>query len=76
MVPEGADAVLPIEFTEILSEKLISISKPVVFMENIIDIGDDSKVGDIYEKEGKIIDPETIAMVASLGYEKLKFMTN
>ncbi|MDU2374626.1 molybdopterin molybdotransferase MoeA [Anaerococcus vaginalis] len=72
MVPEGADAVLPIEFTEILSKKLISISKPVVFMENIIDIGDDSKVGDIYEKEGKIIDPETIAMAASLGYEKIE----
>lgn len=72
MVPEGADAVLPIEYTEILSEKLISISKPVVFMENIIDIGDDSKVGDIYEKEGEIIDPETIAMAASLGYEKIE----
>lgn len=72
MVPEGADAVLPIEYTEILSKKLISISKPVVFMENIIDIGDDSKVGDIYEKEGKIIDPETIAMAASLGYEKIE----
>ena len=72
MVPEGADAVLPIEFTEILSKKLISISKPVVFMENIIDIGDDSKIGDIYEKEGKIIDPETIAMAASLGYEKIE----
>lgn len=72
MVPEGADAVLPIEYTEILSKKLISISKPVVFMENIIDIGDDSKVGDIYEKEGKVIDPETIAMAASLGYEKIE----
>ena len=72
MVPEGADAVLPIEYTEILSKKLISISKPVVFMENVIDIGDDSKVGDIYEKEGKIIDPETIAMAASLGYEKIE----
>lgn len=72
MVPEGADAVLPIEYTEVLSKKLISISKPVVFMENIIDIGDDSKVGDIYEKEGKIIDPETIAMAASLGYEKIE----
>ena len=72
MVPEGADAVLPIEYTEVLSKKLISISKPVVFMENIIDIGDDSKVGDIYEKEGKVIDPETIAMAASLGYEKIE----
>lgn len=72
MVPEEADAVLPIEFTEVLSKKLISISKPVVFMENIIDIGDDSKIGDIYEKEGKIIDPETIAMAASLGYEKIE----
>lgn len=71
MLPEGADAVIPIEFTESLSEKLISISRPVVFMENVIDIGDDSKVGDIYEKAGKIINPETMAMAASLGYDKI-----
>lgn len=71
MLPEGADAVIPIEFTENLSEKLISISRPVVFMDNVIDIGDDSKVGDIYEKAGKIINPETMAMAASLGYDKI-----
>ena len=71
MLPEGADAVIPIEFTEILSEKLISISRPVVFMDHVIDIGDDSKVGDIYEKAGKIINPETMAMAASLGYDKI-----
>ena len=71
MLPEGADAVIPIEFTESLSEKLISISRPVVFMDNVIDIGDDSKVGDIYEKAGKIINSETMAMAASLGYDKI-----
>ncbi|WP_151409513.1 molybdopterin molybdotransferase MoeA [Anaerococcus sp. Marseille-P9784] len=71
MLPEGADAVIPIEFTESLSEKLISISRPVVFMDHVIDIGDDSKVGDIYEKAGKIINPETMAMAASLGYDKI-----
>lgn len=71
MLPEGADAVIPIEFTENLSEELISISRPVVFMDNVIDIGDDSKVGDIYEKAGKIINPETMAMAASLGYDKI-----
>lgn len=71
MVPEGADAVIPIEHTEILSDKLVSISKPTAFMENVIDIGDDSKAGDIYENIGKVIDPETIAMAASLGYEKI-----
>lgn len=71
MLPEGADAIIPIEFTESLSEKLISISRPVVFMDHVIDIGDDSKVGDIYEKAGKIINPETMAMAASLGYDKI-----
>lgn len=71
MLPEGADAVIPIEFTESLSEKLISISRPVVFMDHVIDIGDDSKVGDIYEKAGKIINPEIMAMAASLGYDKI-----
>ncbi len=72
MVPDGADAVIPVEHTEILSDKLISITKPMVFMENIIDIGDDSKNGEVYEKKGKIIDAETIAMAASLGYEQLR----
>lgn len=71
MVPEGADAVIPIEYTERLSDKLVSISKPIAFMENVIDIGDDSKIGDIYENIGKVIDPETIAMAANLGYEKI-----
>ena len=71
MLPDGADAVIPIEYTEILSKNLISISKPVFFMENVIDIGDDSKVGDIYQTKGKLIDPETIAMAASLGYDKI-----
>lgn len=71
MVPEGADAVIPIEYIENLSKEMISISKAVVFMENIIDIGDDSDIGDIYESKGKLIDPETIAMAASLGYDKI-----
>ena len=71
MVPEGADAVIPIEYTERLSDKLVSISKPMAFMENVIDIGDDSKAGDIYENIGKVIDPETIALAASLGYDKI-----
>lgn len=71
MVPEGADAVIPIEYTESLSDRLVSISKPIAFMENVIDIGDASKAGDIYENIGKVIDPETIAMAASLGYEKI-----
>lgn len=72
MLPQGADAVIPVEHTEKLSNDLISISKPVVFMDNIIDIGEDCSKGDLYQKKGVIIRPETIAMAASLGYEKLE----
>ncbi|MDY3005648.1 molybdopterin molybdotransferase MoeA [Anaerococcus porci] len=72
MLPEGADSVIPIEFTEKFSNDLISINKPIVFMDNVIDIGEDSSKGDLYQRSGKIIDPETIAMAASLGYDKIE----
>lgn len=72
MLPENSDAVIPIEYTESLSNELISISKPVVFMDNVIDIGEDAKIGDLYQRAGKVIDSETIAMAASLGYDKLE----
>ncbi len=72
MLPQGADSVIPIEYTETINEKLIGIMKPVFYMENVIEIGDDSKKGDIYEKRGRVIEAETMAMAASLGYDKLK----
>lgn len=71
MLPKGADAVIPVEYTEEISKELVSIYKPVVFMENVIDIGDDCKKGDVYLRKGKIIDSQVIAMAASLGYDKL-----
>ena len=72
MLPDGADAVIPVEYTEDIPGDLISIYKPMNYLTNVIEIGDDTKKGDVYLKKGKVIDSNTIAMAASLGYSKLK----
>ncbi|MDO4594264.1 MAG: molybdopterin molybdotransferase MoeA [Tissierellia bacterium] len=78
MLPEGADAVIPIEYTEKMNDNLVLVYKPMHYLENVIDIGDDSKKGDLYFKRGKRIDSKTISALASLGiskvnvYDKLK----
>lgn len=72
MLPKGADCVIPLEYTEDISKDLVAIYKPMSFLSNVIDIGEDSKKGDIYAKKGSLVDSKLIAMAASLGYGKLK----
>lgn len=72
MLPQGADCVIPVEYTEVISEELVAIYKPMTYLSNVIDIGEDCKKGDIYARKGIIVDSKLIAMAASLGYDKLK----
>lgn len=72
MLPNGADCVIPVEYTEDISDKLVAINKPMSYLSNVIDIGDDGKKGDIYAKKGTLIDSKLIAMAASIGYENIE----
>ena len=79
MIPEGADAVIMIEYVEKLDENTIAINKPVSIGENIIYQGDDIKKGHIVLNKGKKITPQDIGVLASLGinevevYSSIKF---
>ncbi|MFW9773453.1 MAG: molybdopterin molybdotransferase MoeA [Candidatus Thorarchaeota archaeon] len=65
-IPEGADGVVIVEFTE-SNDNEIFISRAVTPGTYIIDIGHDVKMGDTIVKKGISIDLATIGMLASCG---------
>jgi molybdopterin molybdotransferase len=66
-VPEGADCVIMIEDTEILSSGRVRFTK-VFAKENIAVKGQDIKKGDTVLNPGMIITPQDIAVMAAVGH--------
>jgi len=72
MLPDGADAVIMIEYTEKLDESTILSSKPVSPGENVIDIGEDMKKGETVLKKGTKLRAYEIGVLSSLGISKVE----
>lgn len=64
-VPEGADAVVRIEDTRRLADE-IEICRPIEKNKNVIMPGEDAKCGDLVLKEGRILRPQDIGLLAAL----------
>lgn len=71
MIPEGADGMVMIEYTEKLDEKTILIHKPVAPGENMTFTGDDLKKGEVVVKKGRVLTPYDIGLLAGLGINKV-----
>ncbi|MCL2284741.1 MAG: molybdopterin molybdotransferase MoeA [Firmicutes bacterium] len=67
MVPEGADAVVMVEYTENFSENGIAVYQPVAAYENIIEIGDDMQKGELLFHAGRELLPKDIGALAAAG---------
>lgn len=67
MVPESADAVVMIEYTESIESSLIEIIKPVAPGENIIQIGEDIEINEAVFSAGHVIRPQDIGGLLALG---------
>ncbi len=67
MIPEGADAVVMIEYTELLDEKTIEVIRHVAPGDNIIKSDEDIAKGDIVLYKGHIIRPQDIGALAGIG---------
>ena len=67
MIPESADAVVMVEYTELIDSSLIEIIKPVAPGENIIKIGEDIKENDPVFEVGHVIRPQDIGGLLALG---------
>ena len=65
-VPEGADAVLPVECTEV-RENLISISDTVTPGKHVGHPGEDIATGDVVLKSGRRLRPQDLGVLVSIG---------
>lgn len=79
MIPEGVDAVIPVELTE--QNFVIQDNKPVEYIsfqqivnpgDYIRKIGDDLKRGDFLLAKGRIIRPQDIGLLSMLGIKEIK----
>ncbi len=66
MLPEGADAVVMVEYAEEIGE-LVEIRRPVSPGENVLFKGEDVKTGEILIKKGTKLTPARIGLLANAG---------
>jgi len=69
-VPDGADAMIMIEHTELMGDD-VALYTTVTFGENIVGIGDDVSKGALIIKKGTRLKPQHAGILASLGYGEI-----
>ncbi|MGI6603966.1 MAG: gephyrin-like molybdotransferase Glp [bacterium] len=67
MLPEGADAVAMIEFTEKLDDTTVAVLRPVAPGENVIRAGEDVMAGEELFTAGQRLRPADVGALATLG---------
>jgi len=71
MLPEGADAVVMLEHTNIIEKDMIEVMKQIAPGENIIKEDEDIKKGELIFKRGHRLRPQDVAALAALGIIKV-----
>ena len=71
MLPENADSVVMIEYTQTLDSTTLCVEKPVAPGENVVSKGEDIKGYVLFEK-GHTIRPQDLGALASIGKDKVK----
>jgi len=75
MLPEGADAVVMVEYTEPFGGDGIAVSQSVAHGENVVWPGEDMRAGDILLKRGRRILPQDIGALAGAGITAIPVYT-
>ncbi|MCX7786834.1 MAG: molybdopterin molybdotransferase MoeA [Spirochaetes bacterium] len=70
MLPEGADAVVMVEYTDVLGD-LIQVLRPVSPGENVIVKGEDFRKGDLVLEPGRVIRAQEIGALSALGVHRI-----
>lgn len=68
MVPNGADAVEMVEYTEWVDSRTIHVFKTLSPLENVIQAGEDIKKGETLLRKGRLIRPQEIGLLAGMGW--------
>ena len=70
-IPQGADAMVMIEYTDKIGDSKVSISQSVANGSHIIKQGEDSHKGDMIVSGGTKITPQIIGILSACGYEQI-----
>ncbi|ACX52055.1 molybdenum cofactor synthesis domain protein [Ammonifex degensii KC4] len=71
MLPEGADAVVMVEYTEELDEETVAVYRPVAPGENVVRRGDDVQAGRVILPAGRRLRPADVGLLATCGWERV-----
>jgi molybdopterin molybdotransferase len=66
-MPDGADAVLPFEQTQTDGERVFALGE-VSPRKHVGQLGEDVRVGDVVERAGRVLRPQDVGMLSSLGF--------
>jgi molybdopterin molybdotransferase len=67
MVPKGTDAVEMVEYTEWVDSHTLHAFKTLSPLENVIQVGEDVKAGEVVLYKGHLIRPQDIGLMAGIG---------
>ena len=69
MMPEGADAVVMLEYSRPAGEGRVELTRPVGPGEHVLQKGEDAAVGQTLIPAGRVLRPQEIGLLAALGQE-------
>jgi molybdopterin molybdotransferase len=72
MLPKGADAVVMIEYSRLIEETVVEITRPVSTLENVILPDDDVKAGQVVLHQGIRLRPQDLGILAALGIAQVE----
>jgi len=72
MLPQGADAVVMVEYAQDIEETVVEITRPVSPLENVILADDDVKEGQIILHKGTLLRAQDLGVLAGLGIEAVE----
>lgn len=67
MLAEGADAVVMVENTQSVDDTTIEVVRPVAPGENVVQVGEDVKRGDLVLGAGRVLRPQDLGGLLALG---------
>jgi len=67
MLPQGADAVVMVEYCRLMDEKTLEVDRPVSPLENVIQPGDDFRKGRRILEKGRRLRFQDLGVLAGLG---------
>src|SRR5438094_5385698 len=72
MLANGADAVVMVENTQMIDATSIEVLRPVAPGENVIQVGEDVRIGEVIVPAGGLLRPQDIGGLLALGMTQVK----